>query len=326
MIGRFKANNPYNNILLFIYGLLLKLSLFINVAPPEQTVYDGILYKGFLKFSEPIVQSFPYWYACLSFLLFYIQALQLNKVAAQLKLFQKTNYLTGMSYLLITSLFVDWFSFSAILIVNSILIWVWAQLCGSHIFKTPKTSIFNIGFVISLASFFYMPAMLFILLMLLSIAITRPFKLQEWLVGIIGLITPVYFYAAWLYLTDNWQGFHLAEMHLSLPELYEFKWTLIAIISILAIAIMGWFFVLNNMRRQVVQIRKNWQLLYLYFFISLLLIFVTENEHFITALFSAVPLSMLVAAAFLYPEKKWFPLLAHWGLVILSIAILYIVK
>lgn len=326
MIGRFKANNPYNNILLFIYGFFLKLPLFIKAVPPEQTIYDGILYKGFLNFSEPIVQAFPYWYATLSFILFYIQALQLNRVAAQLKLFQKTNYLAGMSYLLITSLFVDWFSFSAILIVNSILIWVWAQLCGSHNFKTPKTSIFNIGFVISLGAFFYMPVMLFILLMLLSISITRPFKLQEWLLGIIGLFTPLYFYATWLYLTDNWYGFNLGKMHLSLPQLFEFRWTMAAIISILAIAFMGWFFVQNNMRRQVVQTRKNWQLLYLYFFISLLLIFVTVNEHFITGLFSAVPLSMMVAAAFLYPEKKWFPLLAHWSLVILSIVILYIVK
>ena len=288
-------------------------------------MYDGILYTGFIKFSESIFLSFPYWYACLSFLLFFIQAIQLNRVAAQLKLFQKTNYLAGMSYLLITSLFAEWFSFSAILITNSILIWVWAQLCGSHTFKAAKTSIFNIGFVISLAAFFYMPVMLFILLMLLSIAITRPFKLQEWLVGIIGLVTPVYFYAAWLYLTDSWQQFHFIAMELSLPEFFQFKWSAIAIISVLAIALVGWFFIQNNMRRQVVQTRKNWQLLYLYLFISLLLVFVSINEQFITALFSAVPLSLLVAAAFLYPEKRWFPLVAHWGLVILSIVILYIV-
>ena len=326
MIGTFKANNPYNNILLFIYGLCLKFALFINIAPPEKTVYDGILYKGFLNFSEPIQQAFPYWFAVLSFLLFYIQALQLNRVAANLKLFQKTNYLAGMSYLLITSLFVNWFSFSAILIVNSIIIWVWAQLCGSHNFKSPKTSIFNIGFVISVAAFFYVPVLLFILLMLLSIAITRPFKLQEWLVGIIGLLTPVYFFAAWLYLTDSWQKFHVEAIHLSLPQFFQYKWDAIVIISILLIAMIGWFFVQNNMRRQVVQTRKNWQLLYLYLFISLLLIFITINEQFITALFSAVPLSLLIAAAFLYPEKKWFSLVAHWGLVLLSFVILYIVN
>ena len=121
------------------------------------------------------------------------------------------------------------------------------------------------------------------------------------------------------------QQFHLTAMELSLPEFFQFKWSAIAIISVLAIALVGWFFIQNNMRRQVVQTRKNWQLLYLYFFISLLLVFISINEQFITALFSAVPLSLLVAAAFLYPEKRWFPLVAHWGLVILSIVILYIV-
>lgn len=326
MIGKFKANNPYNNILLFVYGFFLKLPLFIWPAPALQTPYDGILYKAFLNISEPVVQSFPYWYACLSFLLFYVQAVQLNRAAANLKLFQKTNYLTGMSYLLVTSLFVDWYAFSSLLIVNSILIWVWAQLCGSHTFKNAKTSIFNIGFVISLAAFFYLPAALFIIMMLLSITITRPFKLPEWIIGLMGLLTPVYFYLVWMYLSNNWLLVKVVPIQISLPHFFNNLLNNISFGYTWFISLIGWYFVQANLRRQVVQTRKNWQLLYLYIFIAVLLTFINVHQSFITVLFLAVPLSLLTAAAFLYPEKKWFPLAAHWGMVLLSLLIFYWIK
>ena len=38
---------------------------------------------------------------------------------------QKNNYLPAMSYLLITSLFIDWNILSAPLVINTLLIWVW---------------------------------------------------------------------------------------------------------------------------------------------------------------------------------------------------------
>jgi hypothetical protein len=39
-----------------------------------------------------------------------------------------------------------------------------------------------------------------------------------------------------------------------------------------------------------------------------------------------VPLSAFLGSAFLYPEKKWFPLLLHWLMVGFVIAFSYFVQ
>ena len=324
MIGRFKANNPYNHFLLFVYAVLLKLPLFLMEAPALRTAYDGVLYKYILSLTEDIAKGFPAFYGLLSFILLFVQAMMINRLAVNRKLFNRPNYLPAMSYLLITSLFIDWYAFSAILLVNTILIWVCSQLCHLYQYKSAKTAIFNIGFIISIASLIYLPAICFILLMLMAISTTRSFRLPEWIIAFIGLLTPYYFYGSWLFLTGAWKEFQFSGFYLGVPEFMQPQWGLAALIFLIAITILGIYFIQRNLRRQIVQTRKNWQIIYTYLLLSMILSFTGTEIHIGSGLILAVPLSILIAAAFLYPEKKWFPFLAHWALVAICITIYYI--
>ncbi|MBS1496826.1 MAG: hypothetical protein JSU03_09110 [Bacteroidetes bacterium] len=326
MIGTFKANNPYNNFLLFVYGFILKFPLFLYPKAPQVNVLDGILYKYLLQFLEPLGHTTPFIYSIITYLLLYVQALGFNKAVNTQRLFQKPNYLTGMSYLLITSLFAEWFSLSAPLIINTMLIWVWSKLCTLHNEPNPKTSIFNIGFVISICAFLYFPAIAFILLVMTGLTIARPFKLREWLIGLVGIITPFYFFASWLFLTDRIQTYHLPAIAITLPAFKEGKIALVTLILILCTVLAGFFFINNNFRRQVVQTRKSWQLIFLYLLVALLIPFLNATHSFSNWILIAVPVSLFTAGSFLYPDKKWFPQTMHWGMVAIAIAIGYFIK
>ena len=122
MTGVFKSNNPYNTFLLLVYGLLLKLIMFIHpqIPLPQQT--DGFLFKLLLSQLSGVGSSLPIIYPLISFILLYTQAITLNALVNQHRLMQKPNYLTGMAYLLITSLFAEWNILSAPLIINSFII------------------------------------------------------------------------------------------------------------------------------------------------------------------------------------------------------------
>ena len=122
MTGTFKANNPYNTFLLLVYGILLKLPVFLHPAIPQPQQTDGFLYKALLKWLQPFGTTFPIIYGIIAFILLYSQAVSFNKLANELRLMQKNNYLTGMSYMLVTSLFAEWNVLSAPLIINSPLI------------------------------------------------------------------------------------------------------------------------------------------------------------------------------------------------------------
>lgn len=324
--GIFKANNPYNNFLLFAYALLLKFPLFLYPAKPVPQPSDGMLYRSFIEWMTNISGNFPIAFSFLSFGLLLLQAIGFNKMINDHRLMAKPNYLTGMSYLLITSLFSEWFVLSAALISSTIIIWVWSKLCTLHNNSSPKTTIYNIGLIVSTASFIYQPALLFIVLFIIGLAITRPFIINEWLIGLMGIITPFYFFAAWLFITQNWKTFSLPSVTVSFPVFYETRWALFTIILLLFIMLTGIFFIQNNMRRQIVQTRKSWQLIYLYALIAAYIPFLNASHSFNNWILFAVPASLLTAGAFFYPDKKWFPLLMHWSLVGIAIAIGYYVR
>ena len=153
MTGTFKANNPYNTFLLLVYGLLLKLPVFLHPTIPVPQQTDGFLFKALLTQLSSIGNSVPVIYSFISFILLYTQAVTFNKLANDQRLMQKPNYLAAMAYLLITSLFKEWNILSAPLIVNTLLIWVWANMSGLYNNKNARSALFNIGIIIGVSTF-----------------------------------------------------------------------------------------------------------------------------------------------------------------------------
>jgi hypothetical protein len=323
--GIFKANNPNNNFLLFLYGLVIKLPLFLYPQLPRLQLSDGILYKSFAGWMINNLGNTPVIFSLISFLLLFLQAISFNKLVNDQRMLQKPNYLTGMGYLLITSLFSDWFALSAALMANTILIWVWSRLSTLNNNTSAKTTIYNIGLVIGLAAFFYQPAIVFVLLFIAGMAITRPFRLNEWLIGLMGILTIFYFYAAWLFIGGGWKKYKLPQLDVAIPSFHETRWALTGLILVLLTMLLGIFFIQSNMRRQIVQTRKSWQLIYLYLVVAAFVPFLNSNS-FNSWILVAVPASLIMAAAFFYPDKKWFAALMHWGMVAVSVAIAYFIR
>jgi hypothetical protein len=324
--GTFKANNPYNTFLLLLYGMLLKLPMFLHPEIPQPQLIDGFLYKALLKWLLPFGTAFPVIYSIATLLLLYTQAVSFNKMINELRLLQKPNYLTGMSYLLVTSLFTEWNTLSSPLIINSLLIWVWARMSGLYNDGSAKTTLFNIGIAIGLGTFFYFPSIAFAILVVAGLAITRPFRLAEWLIALFGVITPYYFILAIAFLTGQLKNYKFPGVAVTLPKFNQTNWAYAAIIIVLITGIIGFFYVQQNFRRQLIQARKSWNLLFLYLLVAVFVPFINATHSFEYWILTAVPLSALMGAAFLYPNKKIIPLLLHWVMVTFVIAINFFVK
>ncbi len=321
MIGIFKANNPSGNAILFLYAIVLKIPMFLHTSMPSVQPLDGILYKYCLQFIGLFDKGFPIIYNIIAFLLLFIQAISFNKIVNDQRLLKQNNFLTGMSYLLLTSLFSDWFSLSAPLIVNTFLVWIFTRITVLYNNPKPKATLFNIGLATGLAAFFYFPSITFLILVIVGIAIFRSFKLQEWVLVLLGIITPLYFFASYLFLTNNIKSFHFPGFHFSHPLFVNNKWAYAVLFVIIIVTFIGVYFVNTNMSRQVVQTRKSWQLLFLYFVVAALVPFVNAGFNFSYWILITVPLSPICAAVFFYPQKKTIPLLLHWCLFGLYVAI-----
>lgn len=294
------------------------------VPVAQQT--DGFLFKVMITQLSGVGKNLPFIYPLITFLLLFTQAITFNSLVNDQRLLQKPNYLTAMGYLLITSLFAEWNILSAPLIINSLLIWVWSRMSRLHNDQNPKTSLFNIGIAIGLSSFFYFPSLAFAALIIFGLLLTRAFKVSEWVVALFGIITPYYFLLVYIFLTDRWKGYKLPDLSFKLPHFYESAWVLAAIIIVLITCISGFFFVQQNFRRQLVQARKSWNLIFLYLLIALLSPFINTAHSFMYWILCAVPIAVIAAAGFFYPSKKWFPLILHWLMVAFVLAFSYFVK
>jgi hypothetical protein len=318
--GVFKANNPSNAFLLFLYGFLLKLPIFLYPTIPQPQQIDGFLYKLLLQWLAPIGKGLPIVYPLLTYLLLFTQALAFNRLASTQRLLQKPNYLTGMAYLLITSVVADWGKLSSPLIINTVLVWVWARLSGLYNESSPKSTLFNIGCAIGISTFFYFPSIAFTILIVAGLAITRPFKLSEWIMALVGIITPYYFLLAFVFLTDKLKGYHFPGVAFSAPRLSNTPLGYTAIALILLVLLLGFFYVQQNRRKQLIQTRKSWNLIYLYLLAALLVPFINATNTFEYWILTAVPLAAVAGAGFFYPARKWVPLALHWALVALVVA------
>lgn len=323
MTGIFKANNPSGNAILFFYALVLKLPVFLNAFPPRLQPADGILFKFLLQLTGPIAESFPFFRSIITFILLFTQAISINRIVNSQRMHKVPNYLTGMSYLLITSLFSEWFTLSAPLVVNSFVLWIFAMLCSLYSNPKPKATIFNIGLLCSLAAFFYFPAIAFILLIIAGITIAKPFKLQEWIAGLMGFIAPVYFIAAWLFLTDRLHLFTFPILRFSYLRFIGNYWSYAATAIIILAMAAGIYHINSNMNRQTVQTRKSWQLLFLYIAVAAMIPFINGGINFSYWIMPVLPLSAVVGAAFFYPKNKVLPFLFHWGMFAIYIAVAF---
>lgn len=308
---------------MLLYGLLLKLPMFLHPQEATRQKIDGFLYKAVAGWLQPIGKGMPFIFPLITFLLLYSQAIYFNKLVNDLRIMQRPHYLTGMSYLLITSLFAEWNVLSSPLIINSILIWVWAKMSGLYNDPNPKTSLFNIGIAIGIGTFFYFPSIAFSALIIFGLAITRPFKLAEWLMALLGIITPYYFLLAFVFLADKWQGYKFPGFAVTSPVFDQSKWAYLAIGIVLFGSVIGIFYIQQNFRRQLIQARKTWNLIFLYLPVAVFVPFVNATHSFEYWILCAVPITAFMAATFLYPAKKWFPALLHWLMVAFVILINY---
>jgi hypothetical protein len=163
-------------------------------------------------------------------------------------------------------------------------------------------------------------------LIIVGLAITRPFKLPEWIITLLGILTPYYFLGAWFFLTNRWEKYRFPGVAVTLPRFNETGWAYTAIIFVLVTIVIGMVFIQNNMLRLLVQSRKSWSLIYLYLLVALLVPFLNAAHSFDYWILTAVPAAAFAGAAFLFPQRKWFAFFIHWSLVALSVIMGYFMR
>ena len=313
MIGIFKQKNPANIFLLLVFGVLIKLPMFLHPHIVSAKAGDGFFFTAILKFLASTAKSTPSIYPFLAFGLLFLQAVILTSFIKKQRMMSRPTYFPGMAYILITSLFPEWNYFSAPLIVNTILLFVLTALFKIYAQQNAKGAIFNIGLSLGIASFIFFPSLTFIIWILLALAVMRPFKLNEWLLCIIGITTPFYFYAIYLFINDQWSWQNLwPHFSVSLPSVEQSAWLAGSAFLLAVPFLAGGYYVQDSLRKMLIQVRKGWTLLLLYLLGAIFIPFVNNSNSFENWVIAAIPFAAFHACTYLYSTLKILPILIFW--------------
>ncbi|MGC4038781.1 MAG: DUF6427 family protein [Chitinophagaceae bacterium] len=313
MIGLFKQKTPGNLFALLILGILIKLPVFIHPHIPAPEAKDGPLFMAILKAISNIGKASPSFYSLITFILLYTQAISLNKVINDNRMMQRQTFLPAMSYLIVTSLVPEWNYFSAPLFVNSILVFVLDGLFKTQNMQQAKGTIFNVGLGIGIASFIFFPTVVFMIWAIFGLMLMRPFRINEWLLCILGMTAPYYFYPVYLFLTDRLKlGKILPYIDISLPHFKQSAWIAASSLLLCLPFIIGAYYVQDNLRRMLIQVRKGWSLILLYLLAAILVPFLNSGQSFENWVIAAIPLAAFHSCTYLYPAKRIYPQIFFW--------------
>jgi hypothetical protein len=160
-----------------------------------------------------------------------------------------------------------------------------------------------------------------------ALMLMRPFRINEWLLCILGMTAPYYFYPIYLFLTDQWSLDKIVPfIDISLPRFHQSVWMAISSFILCVLFILGAYYVQDNLRRMLIQVRKGWSLVLLYLLAAILVPFLNAGNSFENWVIAAIPFAAFHACAYLYPPKRIYPLIMFWLVLIFIIAYQYSVK
>lgn len=323
MIRLFNDNKPFLVPLLLVYALLMGLPMFI--APQHFAIPDA--HAPLSKLVLGLLGRSHYLAAISSVVLVFVQALIVTQMVNSTKLFARVNYVPALLYVLCASMFTDMLYPGPGLLANTFVALVMLSL--SELWKQQRAfmEIYDVGFLIALASLFYAPVLAMVVLMYIALGILRPFSWKEWLTALLGIVTPYFLIGTYYFMIDSLPAFineQFGQMF-SFSGMYyqaELAVQVIGPYVLVLLLLAAWYLQATYLKSQI-QVRKFlillvWALIILFF--SFLLSDGLHLKHFVII---SVPLSVILSYYLLHFKKQRFAEIIHAVLVLLILFFQY---
>ncbi len=299
-------------------AICLALHAFFWVTPPAVVAAptDGLMYYLLQPFSRLPALVLAGMY----FVIVIVQALRINNVLNNNRMFQKATFTAALAYILLTALWPPCNNISSALVVNSMVIWLLFRIVKLYNVKQPKALLYNIGLISGCAVLLYYPAIGVVPFVFIALGVTRAFRVNEWLVLLLGIITPFYFWGCYLFLTDQLGTLKTINTLFYLHGITGAVKPMAVAFSGAGLLLLAGIIQWQSHRILLIQVRKTWAILLLMLMLLVPSVFVFKTAWPFALLLGCVPASALAANAFFYP-KGILPSLLFW---LITAAIVYV--
>ncbi len=303
LIKIFKTNYFLQLILIFLISTLLWLHSFANPEAVFKPAFASPLYNLLYD----VIRSLPIISVVVAaFVLVICEGFLVNFIFTENGLIPKTTLLPAFIYILLMSYDHVALTLTPVIIVNLFLILGLRALFQSAHSGDSLGKIYISSLLFSMATLFYLPALIYWLLIIIVFIIYKSYHWREWFVSILGFLAPFLFVATFLFLTDELfiQIESLRSNFRTFPNLFP-DITLFDIPYLVFVVIFFTFSVIalySSMHGHVVFFRKKCNII-MYYLLLALILFLSLGSFRLGLGFFSVPFSLLFCL-FLFGNKK----------------------
>ena len=305
-----KSNQPFVIVLIILSGTLLWFYSFID--PLAITIPSDSINMPFYEFIAGNIQYNSFLSLLITFLLVLLQAFLLVQFNKKHILINYRTYLPAFFYVIISSSFIQLHRMNPV-IIGGIFIFI----AINFLFSTYRTEyaldrLYLAGFFVSIASLFWGPLAIFVLIIWISLSILRPFIGREWIVSLLGFLTPYLFVFVYYFvfleerelvrLIDHFiANFSLIKTFYSLHFSYYIFYGFLVLIIIVAS-----YTIVSNYQKKKIKTRKYFEINWWLFFITLGLFIIFKNVTYEIIYLMSIPISFLLTNYFYATKKSWY--------------------
>jgi hypothetical protein len=304
VLSIFRTNQLLFSALLIPYIILLRISVFFIPyawTPSTEGIFSQWMYNW--------VGSTGVLADCIAMFFVFIQAVMINQIVMKNRLSYEVSLFPGLFYVLIASSIPDFLHLSPILMGNTFFIIALSQLMGIYKKNTVADKIFNVGFWLAIASFFYFSFIVFLLLGVIGIFILRSAKIKEWLMILLGFIVPhilVMVYCFWYDQLDFFQATQFTQnvgfldFQLNYDWIFYVEFGYFAFLTLIIILSFG-----SYMMKQNIQVQKKLNVLYWTILLSPISLLFQADIQMQHLLLLSVPFGIFISLNFTKIRGQW---------------------
>ena len=237
----------------------------------------------------------------------YIQAIWINFIVNKHAVLYRKSFLTALLFLLLNSLFVEQLFLTPLMIANFLLIPLLDKLLSVYDTNKPISLSFDVGLLLCVASLFYFPSVVFIIIAITAFITLATPLLKQWFSFIIGLGLPIFFIGFYYFWIGDFHGFNAIYLNYdwSLFSMnYDFSNSQLLLLGVLVMLLLLTFKSLGqNFHKNAIQIRNYHRFILLFAGISILSILIFSFSLQLGLVILTIPLSIHFAYYFLGQKK-----------------------
>ena len=301
----FKSNNasallflPLIAIVIWVFGFIHPISLPIKHSMPLYELMAGIFV------------NIPWLSTLIGLILVIGEAFLLNFIVNENEVLEKQNYLPALFYIVFMSNNDAMLTLHPLLFGNLFILFALHKLLSSYRKDNAFSNAFDAGFLISIATLFYFPFVVFLPLLGVGLIIMRPFNWREWIISFFGAAIPYLFVITFYFWNERLDYLFYDKMFYQFireKPVLDFPKTFYFMLGI------GWMVILFSIFKIIVGVgigsqrtKKSIILLVWFLFFSALSILLAPEIS--TKYFSAmaIPSAVFCANYFTFIKKEWW--------------------